>query len=225
MILLIIRMPPQQDDRATPRSYFDFEFRILFLMLGTVALASFIFTDDRVNWLLDAGWVAVGLPLVLISRLWFPLTPLLYRLLVFHALVLIAGGFWTYEKMPLGVWAQDFFGTERNHFDRFGHFMQGLVPAIIFREVFIRCSPLGRGGWLVYFVLTSCLAFSAFFELLEWWATVLTGNSAGAFLGHQGDIWDAQWDMLWAVTGAITALVVLTWPHDRSLNRLLRSRE
>ena len=101
--------------------------------------------------------------------------------------------------MPAGVWVQELLGSERNHFDRFGHFMQGFVPAIIFREVFLRCSPLKRGGWLVYVVLTSCLAFSACFELIEWRATILSGDDADAFLGHQGDIWDAQWDMLWAI--------------------------
>jgi putative membrane protein len=216
-------MPPEPNERPNLPDYFDAEFRILFASLGAVALASFAFTDNRVNWLLDAIWVAAGLPLIFISRRWFPLSPLLYRLLVFHALVLIAGGYWTYEKMPLGVWLQELSGSERNHFDRFGHFMQGFVPAIIFREVFLRCSPVGRGGWLIYFVLSSCLAFSALFELIEWWATLLSGGNADSFLGHQGDIWDAQWDMLWAVAGAVAALCLLSWPHDRSLNRLLRS--
>ncbi len=216
-------MLPERNDRASEPGYFDAEFRVLCSLLAAVALASFVFTGDRLNWLLDAGWVAVGLPLIFISRRWFPLTPLLYRLLVFHALVLVAGGFWTYEKMPLGVWLQELFGSERNHYDRFGHFMQGFVPAIIFREVFLRCSPVGRGGWLIYFAFSSCLAFSALFELIEWWATLLSGVDAAAFLGHQGDIWDAQWDMLWAAIGAIAALCLLSWPHDRSLNRLLRS--
>ncbi|MEO8495765.1 MAG: DUF2238 domain-containing protein [Planctomycetota bacterium] len=218
-------MSPESNDHATRSNYFDAEFRVLVSLLAAVAITSFVFTEDRVNWLLDAGWVAVGLPLISVSRRWFPLTPLLYRLLVFHALVLIAGGYWTYEKMPLGVWLQELLGTERNHFDRFGHFMQGFVPAIIFREVFLRCSPIPSGGWLIYFVLSSCLAFSALFELIEWWATLLNGGNADAFLGHQGDIWDAQWDMLWAVAGALAALTFLSWAHDRSLNRLLGSLE
>ena len=200
------------NDHVRQPDYFDAEFRVLVSLLFAVALASFVFTDDRINWLLDAIWVAVGLPL-------------LYRLLVFHAFVLIAGGFWTYEKMPLGVWLQEFFGSERNHFDRFGHFMQGFVPAIVFRELFLRCSPVPRGGWLIYFVLSSCLAFSALFELLEWWATLLSGGTADAFLGHQGDVWDAQWDMLWAVAGAIAAVCLLSRPHDRSLSSLLCSFE
>jgi putative membrane protein len=136
----------------------------------------------------------------------------------------MAGGFWTYEKIPLGVWLQEWFDTERNHYDRFGHFMQGFVPAIVFRELFLRCSPVGRGGWLVYFVLSSCLAFSALFELIEWWATLLYGGGADAFLGHQGDIWDAQWDMLWAVVGAAAALLCLSRQHDRSMDRLLQMR-
>ena len=196
------------------------EFACLVGLVVIAALLTFIGTQDRVNRRLDAGWVAVGVPLLVVSRRWFELTPLLYRLLVLHALVLIAGGYWTYEEMPIGLWLQDLLGTSRNHYDRFGHFMQGFVPAIIFRELFVRCSPVKRGAWLVYFVLTSCLAFSASFELLEWLATVLAGGNADAFLGHQGDIWDAQWDMLWAVIGAGLSLTTLSYWHDRQLASL-----
>jgi len=198
----------------------DFEFHCLFWLLSTVAVASFIFTADQVNWFLDAGWVVAGLPLIYLTRKTFPLTRLALWLLFFHALVLIAGGFWTYEKMPLGVWFQEFFGTERNHYDRFGHFLQGFVPAIVLREIFLRCSTLSKGGWLSYFVISSCLAFSAFFEFLEWWASVLSGSSADEFLGHQGDVWDAQWDMLCAFVGAVCAVVLLSSIHDRLVSSI-----
>lgn len=190
--------------------------------IGLIVAASvftFSGTADRVNWLLDAGWVVAGVPLLLISRRWFPLSALLYRLLALHALVLIAGGYWTYEQMPVGLWVQDLLGTERNHYDRFGHFMQGFVPAMIFRELFLRLSPVRSGGWLTYFVLSSCLAFSALFELIEWGATVAAGAEGGAFLGHQGDIWDAQWDMLCAIVGSVTSVVLLSRAHDRSLEQ------
>lgn len=198
----------------------QYEFALLVGLTAVVSLFTFAMTEDRVNWLLDAGWVVVGVPLLVVSRRWFELTPLLYRLLVLHALVLIAGGYWTYEEMPVGLWLKNVMGTERNHYDRFGHFMQGFVPAIIFREIFVRCSPVRRGPWLVYFVLTSCLAFSAFFELLEWRATVMSGDNADAFLGHQGDIWDAQWDMAWAAIGAMLSLATLSHWHNRNLAAL-----
>lgn len=191
--------------------------------IGLIVLASlvtFAGTADRVNWLLDAGWVVAGVPLLVLSRRWFPLSALLYRLLALHALVLIAGGYWTYEQMPVGLWAKELLGTERNHYDRFGHFMQGFVPAILFREVFVRLSPVQRGCWLTYFVLSSCLAFSGLFELLEWGATVLAGADGDAFLGHQDDIWDAQWDMLCAVIGSVLSVVLLSRWHDRSLTRV-----
>jgi putative membrane protein len=196
------------------------EFIFWVSLVALVSVVTFVGTDDRVNWLLDAGWVAAGVPLLLLTRKRFPLTPLLYRLLVIHALVLIAGGYWTYENNPLGKLVQDWTGSSRNHYDRFGHFLQGFVPAIIFRELFVRASPVTRSGWLSYFVITSCLAFSACFELLEWAATLIAGAGADEFLGHQGDIWDAQWDMLWALIGALAAVVLLSRWHDRELERL-----
>lgn len=191
-----------------------------------IAAAAYTFAAaaDRVNWLLDAGWVLAGIPLLLATRKRFPLTALLYRLLVLHALVLIAGGYWTYEKMPVGLWLQEMLGSERNHYDRFGHLVQGFVPAIIFRELFVRCSPVKSGGWLTYCVLTSSLAFSALFELLEWGATAVAGQQGGAFLGHQGDIWDAQWDMLCAIIGSMLSVALLSRLHDRDLARLEEER-
>jgi putative membrane protein len=196
------------------------EFLIWSLLMIAVMAIAFYGTADRVNWMLDACWVVVGVPLLLVTRKRFPLTPLLYRLMVIHALVLIGGGYWTYEEMPIGLWLQGLFHTQRNEYDRFGHFMQGFVPAIIFREIFVRCSPVKGGGWLVYFVLASCLAFSALFELIEWWAAVLSGAEGGEFLGHQGDIWDAQWDMLCAIFGSVTSLALLSRWHDRQLENL-----
>jgi putative membrane protein len=111
-------------------------------------------------------------------------------------------------------------GTERNHFDRFGHFMQGFVPAIFFREIYSRCSPVRSGAWLSYFSFVSCLAFSALFELIEWVATVLAGAEGGEFLGHQGDIWDAQWDITWAIIGCVLSLLCLSRIHDAQLARV-----
>jgi len=117
------------------------------------------------------------------------------------------------------LWLQQLFQTERNHFDRFGHLMQGFVPAILFRELYAGCSPVQSQAWLNYFAFFICLAFAAVFELIEWFATTLAGEDGDAFLWHQGDVWNAQWDMLWAMIGAILSLLLLTALHQRQLSR------
>jgi putative membrane protein len=143
-----------------------------------------------------------------------------YRLLFVHALILMLGGHYTYAKVPLGFWVQDWLGLARNHYDRLGHFAQGFVPAMLAREVLLRRSPLVRGKWLAFLVVCVCLALSATYELIEWLAAVLGGSAADAFLGTQGDVWDTQWDMFMAGVGAVSALLLLSRAHDRQLARL-----
>lgn len=180
-------------------------------------VASFFIATDRLTWLLEVVWAMVGL--ALISWRWsrFPLTRLLCWLLMLHALVLIHGGAHTYALTPGGFWLQDLLGTERNPWDRLGHWMQGFVPAILARELLLRLTPLRRGGWLVYLVLAACLSFSAFFELIEWWAALIYGGEADAFLATQGDVWDTQWDMFLCLCGAAASLLLLSRWHDRQL--------
>ena len=151
----------------------------------------------------------------------FPLTRLLYWLILIHALILIYGGHYTYAKTPAGLWFQDLFDLARNHYDRLGHFAQGFVPAILARELLLRLTPLKRGGWLFYICVSLPLAFSAFFEMIEWWAALVWGGDADAFLATQGDIWDTQWDMFLAMLGAISAQILLAGLHDRHLARVL----
>lgn len=193
----------------------------LILGLITIALliASGIQPYDRFTWVLEVSWVVVGLPLLFATYRPFPLSPLLYRLLFLHACVLILGGYYTYERVPLGTWAQHAFGWHRNHYDRLGHFMQGFVPAILTRELLLRFGVLRPGGWLFFLTVCVCLAFSAFFEMLEWWAAISFGQAADAFLATQGDPWDSQWDMFLALIGAITAQLILASLHDRSMQR------
>jgi putative membrane protein len=194
--------------------------RELAALLGMTALAlaaSAIGPVDRLTWLLEVFPVLVGAPLLVWSRARFPLTPLLYRLLFVHALILILGGHYTYAQVPLGFWMQDSFDLARNHYDRLGHLAQGFVPAILAREILLRRSPLRPGRWLFFLVVCVCLAFSAFYELLEWWAAVLGGESADAFLGTQGDVWDTQWDMFLALLGTVAAQLGLSRVHDRAL--------
>ena len=179
----------------------------LILVVLFASALSAIGPADRITWVLEIAPVFIGLPLVLATRRNFPLTPLLCRLLAIHALILILGAHYTYAKSPPGFWAQDFFVFERNHYDRLGHFAQGFIPAVLAREILVRCSPLKSGAWLFFVVVCICLAFSALYELVEWWAAVVGGEAANEFLGTQGDPWDTQWDMFLCTCGAI----ILIW--------------
>ena len=172
------------------------------------------------TWLLEVAPILVIAPILVLTARRFPLTPLVYRLLFVHALILMLGGHYTYAKVPLGFWAQDAFGLARNHYDRLGHFAQGFVPAMLAREVLLRRSPLVRGKWLAFLVVCVCLAFSATYELIEWLAAIIGGSSAESFLGTQGDVWDTQWDMFMALVGAGSALLCLSRVHDRQLARM-----
>ncbi|MFT5283853.1 MAG: putative membrane protein [Planctomycetota bacterium] len=175
---------------------------------------------DRATWFLEVGPVLIGAPLLLLTHAKFPLTPLLYRLLFVHALILILGGHFTYARVPLGTWFQDVLDLERNHYDRLGHFAQGFVPAILAREVLLRTSPLRPGKWLFTISISICLAFSALYELFEWWTAAATGEAATDFLGTQGDVWDTQWDMFLALIGAIVSLLILSRLHSRQLEKI-----
>ena len=196
--------------------------RKLLLVIVTVALiVSGIAPKDRLTWFLEVVWVIVAIPIIVLNWRRFPLTRLLCWLLVAHALVLIHGGAHTYAETPLGFWLRDTFGFERNPWDRVGHLMQGFVPAILARELMLRCTPLRRGGWLFYLVLAACLSFSAFFELIEWWSALIYGADADAFLATQGNVWDTQWDMFLCLVGATVSLLLWSRVHDRQLgNRI-----
>jgi putative membrane protein len=176
--------------------------------------------SDRTTWLLETVWVLAGLPLVVFTWRRFPLTNLLCCLLAVHALVLAVGGHYTYAQVPLGNWVRDTFGLDRNPYDRFGHLMQGFVPAMLVRELLSRTSPLRGSRWLAPLTVCACLAFSAVFEMLEWLAAVTGGHSADAFLATQGDVWDTQWDMFCALIGATLSVLVLSRLHDRQLDAL-----
>ena len=195
------------------------------LLLGVVVVAlvsSGISPYSRVTWLLEVVWVIIGIPVVLLTWRRFPLTTLLCCLLAVHALILIGGGHYTYARTPIGNWARDVFDLSRNPYDRLGHFAQGFVPAILVREILVRRSPLRGSRWLAPLVVCACLAFSAFFEMIEWWSAVIGGSAADDFLATQGDVWDTQWDMFLALIGAVTSLLALSRLHDRQLDHHLR---
>ena len=189
----------------------------LLFATGLVLIWSGIGPFDRVTWWLEVAPVLIGAPLLVASFSAFRLSPLLYRLLFLHAVLLMVGGHYTYARVPVGYWVQDPFELSRNHYDRVGHLAQGFVPAILAREILLRRSPLVRGRWLFFLVTSVCLAFSAFYEMIEWWAAVIGGGASESFLGTQGDVWDTQWDMFLALVGAVSAQALLGRIHDRSM--------
>jgi putative membrane protein len=172
---------------------------------------------DRPTWALENFPVWIGLIALTLTRRSFPLSRLCLALLAVHALILMVGGYYTYAKVPLGDWIKDWLSLSRNHYDRLGHFAQGFVPAILVRELLLRKLRLPRSGWVPFLTISVCLAFSALYELFEWWTAVLLGQGANDFLGTQGDVWDSQWDMCLALIGAITSLLLLSRLHDRSM--------
>ncbi len=190
---------------------------VLLVAMGSALAWSGIQPLERGTWWLEVAPILIGAPVLVATFSKFRLSPLLYRLLFLHAIILMVGGHYTYARVPLGFWVQDLLDLSRNHYDRLGHLAQGFVPAILARELLLRLSPLRRGRWLFFLVVCVCLAFSAAYELIEWWAALLGGEAAESFLGTQGDAWDTQWDMFLALLGSVSAQILLWRAHDRSL--------
>ncbi|NND00493.1 MAG: DUF2238 domain-containing protein [Gammaproteobacteria bacterium] len=187
-------------------------------------IATFIWSSiapkDRLTWVLEVAPAVIGLGLVVITWNRFRLTGLLYFLILLHAIVLMVGGHYTYAEVPLFDAIKPLFGFERNNYDKLGHFMQGFVPAILSREILIRKDVVQGSGWRAFLIVSVCLAFSAFYELIEWFVAILSGESADAFLSTQGYVWDTQADMAFAMVGAVVALLMLSRAHDRQLSKL-----
>ena len=186
---------------------------IFALVLGWSAITP----KDYPTWWLEVFPALAGAGILYFTRRRFPLTRLVYVLILVHCIILIVGGHYTYAEVPLFDMLREPMGWERNNYDKVGHLAQGFVPAIIAREVLLRLSPLERGGWLTLFVGSLCLAISAFYELIEWWVALLSDEAAESFLGTQGYVWDTQSDMGWALIGVILALLLLRGRHDREL--------
>lgn len=188
----------------------------LLAVVSAALLWSAIRPHDYLTWLLEVAPVLIGAPILLATHGHFPLSMLAYRLVGLHALILIVGGHFTYALVPAGLWLQEALDLTRNHYDRLGHLAQGFVPAILAREILLRKTPLVRGRWLAFLVVSVCLAISAVYELIEWLAALISAEAADSFLGTQGDNWDTQWDMFLALCGALSALT-LAGAHDRSM--------
>ncbi len=199
--------------------------RLPAILAGIVVLAlvvSGIAPHDRPTWLLEVAPVLVALPVLAATWRRFPLTPLLYLLIALHALVLILGGTYTYARVPLGFWLQDWLHLARNPYDRIGHVMQGLVPTLVAREILLRAGYLSSRRMANFLSGCVALAVSACYELIEWWVALVLGMGAQDFLGTQGDPWDTQADMFYALIGAVVAIVGLAAWHDRQIRAIAR---
>lgn len=194
-------------------------YALLLAILAAVFAWSAIQPHDRFTWYLEVFPVMIALPILLLTYKRFPFSRLAYGLMLVHAIILLIGGHYTYAEMPLFNWLRDVNGWDRNYYDRLGHVAQGFIPAIVAREILLRTSPLRPGKWLFFLVLCVALAISALYEMLEWWVALASGSDAVAFLATQGDVWDTQWDMFLALLGALTALLLLSGWHDRSIRR------
>ncbi|MBL1140515.1 MAG: DUF2238 domain-containing protein [Proteobacteria bacterium] len=187
---------------------------IWLIIFTTVFIWSAINPKDQFTWFLEVAPAIIGIVLLASTYNSFRLTSLLYVFILLHCIVLMIGGHYTYAEVPL------FEGFERNNYDKVGHFFQGFVPALLAREILIRKQVVNGKAWLNVFIVSICLAFSAVYELIEWWVAEATGENAEAFLGTQGYVWDTQSDMAMALIGAITSIILLSYFHDKQLNKL-----
>jgi putative membrane protein len=192
--------------------------------MGLAVLAALIVSGikpyDRVTWILEVAPVLIALPVLFLTRVRFPLTPLLYAVICVHCLVLILGGAYTYARVPPGFWLQDLFDLSRNPYDKIGHFMQGVTPALLAREIFMRGGYLSGAKMAAFLAVCVALAVSAVYEMIEWWAALALGQGADEFLGTQGDNWDTQSDMFLAMLGAVAALALFSRLQDRQMQAL-----
>ncbi|MDR3414415.1 MAG: DUF2238 domain-containing protein [Formivibrio sp.] len=192
------------------------------LVIGVLAalIASGIAPYDRATWLMEVAPLLIAAPILFATGRRFPLTTLLYCLIALHALVLIAGGAYTYARVPAGFWVQHLFDLSRNPYDKLGHFMQGLVPTLVAREILLRRGYLTSKRMTGLLSLCVAMAVSAFYELIEWWSALAMGQGADEFLGTQGDPWDTQSDMFFALLGAMFALAMLSRWQDRQIRKM-----
>lgn len=184
-------------------------------------IVSGVHPHDRFTWLLEVSWVMVGLGVLgYVEYKGIPLSTPLKIALFIHSLILIYGGWYTYELTPLGDAVSAVFGFDRNHYDRLGHFAQGLFPAILYREVLVRAKAVAEKWWRELFVFALAMAFSALFEIIEFLSALAFGAASNAYLGSQGDIWDAQWDMIYCGLGALVCIVFFSKWHCRMIEKL-----
>jgi putative membrane protein len=190
------------------------------IIFFSIMIWSGINPKDQFTWFLEVVPALIGIIIIGATFNKFRLTNLTYALILIHCIILMVGGHYTYAEVPLFDWIKDYFELERNNYDKIGHLAQGFIPAIIIREIFIRKEIIYKANWLNFIVVSICLAISALYELIEWWVAELTGDSAEAFLGTQGYVWDTQSDMALALLGAILSLILLSKIHNEQLKKI-----
>lgn len=195
-----------------------------FLIIAMLALLLFLALSaiqpyERATWWMEVAPIFIVLPILVATYRHFPLTTLVYSLIFIHALILITGGTYTYARVPLGFWMQDVFALSRNPYDKIGHFAQGFVPFLLMREILLRGGFLTSRRVAAFLSLCVAMTISAWYELIEWWAALALGQGADEFLGTQGDPWDTQSDMFFALIGALTAMLLLSRWHDRQMHK------
>jgi putative membrane protein len=195
-----------------------YPFVLLIIVLAFLCWSGIGLHDTRLTWVLETLPVMIALPVLLLTYRRFPLTNLTYTLIAIHAMILMLGGHYSYAKVPLGFWMEEWFGWSRNNYDKIGHFMQGFAPAIYVREIVARTSPLRPGKWLSFISIAVPLAFSALYEIIEWLASLSDPTDTEAFLGTQGYIWDTQTDMFLCLIGSVVALILLSRLHNKYLS-------
>ena len=192
--------------------------KILLISVFVILIFSGISTNDKFTWFLEVLPVIIASIVLIFTYKKFKFTNFVYILIWIHAMILIVGGFYTYAEMPLFNWIRDTFDLSRNYYDRLGHFAQGFIPAMVIREVFIKNKIIKNEAWTNFIVIAICLSISASYEIIEFAVARITGEGAEAFLGTQGDIWDTQWDMVFALIGSIFSIMTLRKYHNRLLN-------
>lgn len=186
-------------------------------LFWSVFIWSGIRPKDYPTWILETLPAFIGIVIVIATRRHFPLTPLAFWLIIAHSVILMIGGHYTYAEVPLFDTFKEIFGFERNNYDKLGHFMQGLNPAIVAREILIRNEVFLKLAWMNFMIICFCLALSAVYEMIEWLTALFSEDDAEAFLGTQGYAWDTQSDMAFALAGTVLALITLSRTHDRQL--------
>jgi putative membrane protein len=190
--------------------------KLLFLGFSlAVLLWSAVSPKDVFTWFLEVFPVLIGLPLLIWAELKWRISTPLFMIICLHCMILCTGGHYTYAEVPLGFWFRDFFHFSRNHFDRLGHFFQGITPALVVHTFLKRKTVVTSAFWLKVLSASAALSFSALYELFEWLTAVLTHEAATAFLGTQGDPWDTQWDMFMALCGALSAMILVSMRENK----------
>ena len=195
--------------------YIYFLVSIFFISL----VASVINPKEGFTCFLEVIPAIIGFLILAFTFKKFRFTNFTYTLILIHCIILFIGGHYTYAEVPLFDYIKEVFHQSRNNYDKVGHFAQGLVPAMIIRELFIRKKVIANQSFFNFIVVSICLAISAAYEFIEWFVSIATGDGGDAFLGTQGYVWDTQSDMLFATIGAIVGLILFSKIQDNQIQK------